>query len=1220
MRCSNGPWTTLLGLLALCVLTVACPAEPDATPEAQTEVDPPTPNLGAHTVQHVAAEVAPTIQWRSSSIARTPMSLTAGDGSGLRLRSVTGTVVIEDPLAFTELRLTFENPEPRRREGRFEMDLPSSAALSRLAMRIGSRWMEGEVVERTRGRKTFEKFIHRRPKVDPALMEKATANRVSARIFPIQPRERKEIILSYSQPLTAGDGTLRLPLQGLPELDALDIRVIVKSADAAIRDRFPTASQRVVQVSERDFAPTQDLVVALDGSGDAAGVRSDDLVAVRVRPELLGAHDTIEGLTVLFDTSASTAHGFDKEVDRLSEFLESLANTPVRVIAFDQTVEIIHDGAARDALGDPLAGLRERRAFGASNLHAALTHTAVTEAPAARLLLWTDGVATSGPTDAAALKAAAARIPADRIDAYLPSTASDRETLAALVAGDRTAGFIVGPGLRGPVLATSLTQRGFDDVTIAVDGAQWSYPQSLASFAPGDDVVVYAQFEGQAPNTVGVAFSDARLGEHSIPVLDGAAPLVERAVGLARIAKLSADLTEQVDEEAVEQTKAQRLALALKHRVLTDQTALLVLENEGEYRRYGIDRNALADILTIGPTGVQMLRRRAGPTGQPLPSVDKLLATATEPSSTSTNTQRSRGEEGRFGTPTNGVLGQLQQDSGHFLASPHGSAFAVGSDDTDVWGGLAGTEVGEAFGIGGMGVQGDDAGGQGRRSSRGGTIGLGNVGLIGKGGGGGLGMTGTGRGGGGTGEGMIGLGNQRGIGHGVGSGYGMGSGHGFGGRGKRVPRVAIGKPEVRGGVDRDIVRRVVRSHMNEVRHCYNEGLKRNPSIKGRVSVSFVLSPAGRVPSSTVSDRTLPAPVAECIAKATKRWRFPATKTAGNVIVKIPFVLAPDGSSSVSNTSWRSPVARRTPRRRRGQPSDGPQWVGSAQSGRFATLQGLVASGRSAEARTEAWAWATAEPDNALALVALGEALEIDGRRGLAARVYGSIIDLHPQRADMRRAASARLEALGADARALAIDSYRKALAQRPDQINGHRLLAWALVKEERYDEAFTILGDALATRVPSGRFSGVKALLREDRNLIAAAWLANVGEADATARARISAAGVRPATTPSLRLVADWETDATDVDLLVDPIGAGNGRRHADVRTGFGPEAWISRGGKRPAAVTARVRYFDRGAMGYAMGTVSSIAHDGEGNLSFRDRPFVLMEATGSVELGRFSA
>ena len=75
----------------------------------------------------------------------------------------------------------------------------------------------------------------------------------------------------------------------------------------------------------------------------------------------------------------------------------------------------------------------------------------------------------------------------------------------------------------------------------------------------------------------------------------------------------------------------------------------------------------------------------------------------------------------------------VDEQSGSFLRSPYGGAFAVGNDDADVWGGLTGTEIGEAYGVGGLGLIGTGRGGGGTGE---GTIGLGNTGLIGKGGGG----------------------------------------------------------------------------------------------------------------------------------------------------------------------------------------------------------------------------------------------------------------------------------------------------------------------------------------------------------------------------------------------------------------------------------------------------------------------------------------------------
>ncbi|PRP90216.1 Vault protein inter-alpha-trypsin [Enhygromyxa salina] len=1175
------PIRAALGLLAACLLMLSCGvAEPTLAATAQDR--PPPPQLDIKLVEHARAELAPRVDWRASAIERAPMALTAGDGSGLRLVSVTGTVVIEDPLAFTELHLTFENPEDRRREGRFEFDVPQGAALSRLAMKIGRRWMEGEVVERDKGRQTFETYLHWRPRVDPALLEKAGANRVSARVFPILPRERKQIIVSYSQPLVGGEESYRLPLQGLPQLDELDLRVVVNTA--APRAGAPNSVQRVMEVSERDFAPKRDLVVALDGAGDAAALRADELVAVRVRPRLAAAdrEDRVDSLTLLFDTSASTARSFDREVDRLGETLAALDQRPVRVVAFDQTVSLIHDGPAADALGAPLASLRERRAFGASDLHGALSHELVRAAGARRLLVWSDGVATAGEVEGVALAAAAGALGLDRIDAYAPSTSADRQALSALASAAGRAGFVVGPELDGAALVESLSRPGFDSVEVSVAGADWSYPRSLDGFAPGDDVVVVASFPDTAPDEVYLGFSDPRLPDHAVPTLDGAVPLVLRAVAQARVDELQRELEQTRDPEAAALVRDHLVELAVDNRLLTRHTALLVLESEAEYQRYGIRRAARTDILTVGPDGVELLRRGGGPSGWPAPSSDARLADGTPPAERGTRgavaSVRSRDEAAARGRNNAGVLGVMAQQGGQVFASPEG--------EDEVLGGLGGSKVGEAYGVGGLGFVGTGRGGGGGGE---GSIGVGDTGLIGKGGGG------------------------------TGSGYGRGSGLGFGGRGKRAPQVRQAQASVSGSLGKDVIRRVVRAHLNEVRSCYNAGLARNPDAAGRVEVQFRIAGSGEVSSSSVTGNTLgDDQVGSCIAAAVRRWKFPKPRAGAAVVVKYPFILEPEARSSPRSSRSRPRAARRT--RRPGDPSDpkGAKWAGSAQSGRFGSLQSLVAQGRAAQARAEAWEWATTEPDNTLALVALGELLELDGQRELAARVLGSVIDLHPHRADMRRAAAARLELLGESGRALAIDSYRKAIEQRPDQINGHRLLAWALAKGGEYEQAFEVLSAGIETQVPAGRFNGVKSLLREDRELVAAAWLAS--DSSPALEARLRAAGVRPATAGSLRLVASWETDATDVDILVEPIGRGEGRRHADVRMGFGPEAWISRGARRPEAVNARVRYFNRGAMGYAMGTVSAIVHDGAGRLSFRDRPFVLMNGSGSVELGRFGA
>ena len=101
------------------------------------------------------------------------------------------------------------------------------------------------------------------------------------------------------------------------------------------------------------------------------------------------------------------------------------------------------------------------------------------------------------------------------------------------------------------------------------------------------------------------------------------------------------------------------------------------------------------------------------------------------------------------------------------------------------------------------------------------------------------------------------------------------------------------KATVQGALDKDIIRRIVRAHINEVRYCYNKGLVKDPKLKGRAVVAFTIGADGKVATSKIDQTDLPDPdVPKCIAKAVKRWKFPRPQGGGNVVVKYPFVLTP----------------------------------------------------------------------------------------------------------------------------------------------------------------------------------------------------------------------------------------------------------------------------------------------------------------------------------------
>ncbi len=268
---------------ALVLALAACTPTHAPAPDG-SRVDEPAPDPAADPGPPPSFVPRQPMRGGERDAGRAPVSLTASDGTGLRLVTLKARGVVEEPLAFTELHLVFENPNDRTIEGRFEIEMPPDAAISRFAMLIDGKWQEGEVVERRAAQVAYEDFLHR--KQDPALLENNAGNAFSARVFPIRPRERKELIVSYSQELRSSAEPYRLMLRGLPELDELDASVILREPAAApsgLSTSLATTggSQRVIELRRQKWTPDQDLEV-LDERGYAMmGLRHENLAVVR---------------------------------------------------------------------------------------------------------------------------------------------------------------------------------------------------------------------------------------------------------------------------------------------------------------------------------------------------------------------------------------------------------------------------------------------------------------------------------------------------------------------------------------------------------------------------------------------------------------------------------------------------------------------------------------------------------------------------------------------------------------------------------------------------------------------------------------------------------------------------------------------------------------------------------------------------------------------------
>ena len=524
-----------------------------------------------------AASARPNV---SFAIARAPLSLTASDGTGLRLAELKTNAVVEGPLAFTEMRLVFENPQDRVLEGTFRIALPQGASISRFAMKIGEDYQEGEVVELQAARRAYEDFLHR--KQDPALLEQAAGNEFSARVFPIPAKGQKEIILSYAQDL--GEQPYTLALRGLPELGILDVNVTSSFA------------KRPVRLSEKSFTPASDFVVEPSklGTTNAQALRNENLALVRVRPQAQSVPEPVQSAVLLVDTSASRALGFEEEVKVVADLAKELGKThaKITIACFDQSVEPVFEGDAANVDGNVLAKIRDRGALGASDVEAALRWAATKGKK--RVVLVSDGVATAGATDPKKLTLVASALQTagvERLDAIAVGGIRDDAGLTRLVRGTLPHdGVVVASTMGSSVVARRLQEGTRSNIAVKVEGAKWSWPEKLDGMQAGDEITVYADVPAGQPLKV-VVGSSAPVTFDARPV---ERPILERAWAQARIASL-------LEREATskDDLKKEIIDLSVKNRVLSPYTALLVLETDADYARFNIDRRALTDILAI---------------------------------------------------------------------------------------------------------------------------------------------------------------------------------------------------------------------------------------------------------------------------------------------------------------------------------------------------------------------------------------------------------------------------------------------------------------------------------------------------------------------------------------------------------------------------------------------------------------------------------------------
>lgn len=102
-----------------------------------------------------------------------------------------------------------------------------------------------------------------------------------------------------------------------------------------------------------------------------------------------------------------------------------------------------------------------------------------------------------------------------------------------------------------------------------------------------------------------------------------------------------------------------------------------------------------------------------------------------------------------------------------------------------------------------------------------------------------------------------------------------------------------GSPIILGALDKSAIQDEIRRHLAQIRHCYQRELTKQPALRGKIVVKFVISTDGSVSSAEVKETTLANPdVESCLVDVIRRIEFPEPRGGGIVIVSYPFVFEP----------------------------------------------------------------------------------------------------------------------------------------------------------------------------------------------------------------------------------------------------------------------------------------------------------------------------------------
>ena len=560
-------------------------------------------------------------------------------GGELEIKEHDVRVTINNGVAVTEVEQIFVNRENRVVEALYTFPVPREASVANFSMWINGKEMIGEVVEKKRAREIYESYKAKR--IDPGLLEQVDYKRFEMRIFPIAARGEQRVKVTYYQELdfdhdqatyvyplattvsesgaapsavnsrTSGKFALAInvksevPLVGLSSPSHGDEFVTLEHTphyyQASLETSGGNLNRDVVLHFDTERPRTGFDVITSKQNGED-GYFQVTLTAGKELEELSRGMDYV----FILDISGSMANDGKMRLstNSLNAFVESLGEQDrFEMMAFNvspqplwSSLKSVSDEAQKQA-ADFLA---QQKARGGTSLRPAVESAYRYDDPdrVLNIVILSDGM-TGEAEQRQLLQLIGKRPPGARVFCVGVGNEVNRPLLAQLAeqAGGLSAFVSQGDNFQRTATAfrRKLMRPAATNVTFRFDGVEVYdlEPEKLPNLYHGAPLRLYGRYKQSGAGKI--TFSGEVLGQSieqtvklKLPAENTANPEIDRMWAYHRVEQLMREGRQggQFDTNEI-------VRLCEEYSIISEYASFIVLENDGEYRRWKIERRNL---------------------------------------------------------------------------------------------------------------------------------------------------------------------------------------------------------------------------------------------------------------------------------------------------------------------------------------------------------------------------------------------------------------------------------------------------------------------------------------------------------------------------------------------------------------------------------------------------------------------------------------------------